>query len=150
LRCGGVRPGSLAGYEKFVRVLPFASEAAVQSDMEQTDLLYLPLPFETKYESFVRFSLSTKMVTYLGSGIPILYHGPGNSAVHDLLAAHKAALLCTRPALEDLLPMLRRYINQPESGTEMASNALALARNDFMLDEIKGRFWDAVADAFKN
>ena len=26
---------------------------------------------------FVRFSLSTKLVTYLGSGLPIIYHGPG-------------------------------------------------------------------------
>ena len=147
LRCGGVRPGFLAGYEKFVRVLPFASEATVQSDMKQADLLYLPLPFETKYERFVRFSLSTKMVTYLGSGIPVLYHGPGNSAVHELLEAHNAALLCTRPALEDLLSVLRRYISHPESGTEVARNALALARNDFMLDQIKTRFWNAVASA---
>ncbi|HUE40992.1 MAG TPA: glycosyltransferase [Chthoniobacterales bacterium] len=149
LRCGGLRPGFLAGYEKFVRVLPFASEAIVQSDMEQADLLYLPLPFETKYESFVRFSLSTKMVTYLGSGIPILYHGPGNSAVHKLLEAHNAALLCTRPASEDLLSMLRRYVSHPESGTDMARNALALARNDFMLDQIRTRFWNAVANALK-
>jgi len=150
LRCGGLRPGLLDGYEKFVRVLPFASEAIVQSDMEQADLLYLPLPFETKYESFVRFSLSTKMVTYLGSGIPILYHGPGNSAVHQLLAAHNAALLCTQPASEDLLPMLNRYVNNRESGSEIVRNALALARSDFRLDQIKTRFWNAVINALKN
>jgi glycosyltransferase involved in cell wall biosynthesis len=150
LRCGGVRPASLAGYERLVRVLPFASEAIVQSDLEQADLLYLPLPFETKYERFVRFSLSTKMVTYLGSGIPILYHGPDDSAVHELLAAHNAALLCTRPALNDLLSVLRHYIDQPEAGTELAGNALSLARNDFMLDQIKARFWNAVANALNN
>ena len=150
LRCGGLRPGFLDGYEKFVRLLPFASEAIVHSDMEQADLLYLPLPFETKYESFVRFSLSTKMVTYLGSGIPILYHGPGNSAVHELLSAHNAALLCTEPALEDLLPMLHRYINSPEYSTEITRNALTLARSDFMLDQVKARFWNAIANALKN
>lgn len=144
LRCGGVRPTLIAGYEKFVRVLPFASEAIVESDMKQADLLYLPLPFEKKYELFVRFSLSTKMVTYLGSGIPILYHGPAESAVHDLLGRHNAALLCTRPALDDLVTMLRRYIDNPESGKNFASNALTLARNDFMLREIQARFWNAI------
>jgi hypothetical protein len=32
----------------------------------------------------------------------------------------------------------------------MARNALALARSDFMLDQIKARFWNAVANALKN
>jgi hypothetical protein len=87
LRCGGVRPRLIKSYENFVRILPFASEAEVQSDMERADLLYLPLPFGKKYELFVRYSLSTKMVTYVASGIPILYHGPPDAAVHNLLTS---------------------------------------------------------------
>jgi glycosyltransferase involved in cell wall biosynthesis len=145
LRCGGVRPTSVTGYESFVRVLPFASEAVVESEMKQADLLYLPMPFEKKYELFVRFSLSTKMVTYLSSGVPILYHGPPEAAAHDLLKVHNAALLCTRPALENLVLMLHRYLRDPEAGTDLARNALALARKDFMLPEIRARFWHAIA-----
>jgi glycosyltransferase involved in cell wall biosynthesis len=144
LRCGGVRPSSIRGYENFVRILPFALEAAVQSDMEQADLLYLPLPFEKKYELFVRFSLSTKMVTYLGSGIPILYHGPPESAVHDLLSSRDAALLCTQPALDPLVAMLHRFVNDREQGADSAQNALALASSTFMLRDIRRRFWDAI------
>jgi glycosyltransferase involved in cell wall biosynthesis len=150
LRCGGVRSSSIAGYEGFVSVLPFASEAVVESDMKQADLLYLPLPFEKNYELFARFSLSTKMVTYLGSGVPILYHGPSEAAVRDLLKAHNAALLCTRPGLEDLLTILRQYVRDPELGADLARNALALARSDFMLREIRTRFWNPISNQLAN
>jgi hypothetical protein len=144
LRCGGVRPRLIKSYEKFVRILPFASEAEVQADMEQADLLYLPLPFGKKYELFVRYSLSTKMVTYVASGIPILYHGPPDAAVHDLLKTHDAALLCTEPSSGVLAEMLRCYLNDKEMGTHSARNALELARRNFNLSQIREKFWGAI------
>jgi glycosyltransferase involved in cell wall biosynthesis len=144
LRCGGVRPRLIKSYESFVRILPFASEAEVQSDMERADLLYLPLPFGKKYELFVRYSLSTKMVTYVASGIPILYHGPPDAAVHNLLKAHDAALLCTEPTPDVLAEMLRVYINNKQMGTESAQNALELARRNFNLSQIREKFWGAI------
>jgi glycosyltransferase involved in cell wall biosynthesis len=144
LRCGGVRPRLIKSYEQFVRILPFASEAEVQSDMKEADLLYLPLPFEKEYELFVRFSLSTKMVTYVASGIPILYHGPPDSAVHGLLKENDAALLCAQPAPDVLAEMLRVYIKDKEMGTHSARNALELARRSFNLSEIRKKFWGAI------
>ncbi len=147
LRCGGVRPRLIKSYEKFVRILPFASEAEVQSDMKQADLLYLPLPFEREDELFVRFSLSTKMVTYVASGIPILYHGPPNSAVHDLLKSHDAASLCTDPSPDVLAEMLRVYVNNKDMGTHSARNALELARRTFNLSQIREKFWGEIAHA---
>jgi glycosyltransferase involved in cell wall biosynthesis len=144
LRCGGVRPRLIKSYENFVRILPFASEAEVQSDMERADLLYLPLPFGKKYELFVRYSLSTKMVTYVASGIPILYHGPPDAAVHNLLKAHDAALLCTDPTPDLLAEMLRVYINNKQMGTDSARNALELARGSFNLSQIREKFWGAI------
>jgi glycosyltransferase involved in cell wall biosynthesis len=149
LRCGGVRPRLIKSYEKFVRILPFASEAEVQSDMKQADLLYLPLPFGKKYELFVRFSLSTKMVTYVASGIPILYHGPPDSAVHELLNADNAALLCTEPSADVLAEMLRVYIKDKEMGTQCARNALKLARQSFNLSQIRDNFWGTIDDSLE-
>lgn len=144
LRCGGVRPRLIKSYEHFVRILPFASEAEVQRDMKEADLLYLPLPFEKEYELFVRFSLSTKMVTYVASGIPILYHGPPDSAVHALLKANDAALLCAKAAPDVLAEMLRVYIKDKDMGTHSAQNALELARRSFDLSEIRKKFWGAI------
>ncbi|HEX4640658.1 MAG TPA: hypothetical protein VH252_04690, partial [Chthoniobacterales bacterium] len=95
-------------------------------------------------ELFVRFSLSTKMVTYVATGIPILYHGPPNSAVHDLLKANDAALLCADPAPDNLVEMLRAYLKNKDMGTDSARNALDLAWRSFNLSVIRKKFWGAI------
>ncbi|MEY2481308.1 MAG: hypothetical protein QOI04_2235 [Verrucomicrobiota bacterium] len=144
LRCGSLRPNLIRGYEELVRVLPFASESDVESDLEKADLLYLPLPFEKKYDPFVRFSLSTKMVTYIGSGIPTLYHGPFNSAVHDLLSEHRAALLSAARDPRVLAETLQHYVDLRKQGMDAAANALELAKRKFMLRDIRERFWGVI------
>ena len=144
LRCGGLRPTLIRGYEELVHVLPFGSETDVQSDLEKADLLYLPLPFEKRYDPFVRFSLSTKMVTYIGSGIPIFYHGPPNSAVHDLLSEHQAALLSATRDPPVLAEALQQYVDVKEMGLDAACNALKLAKTKFLLSDIREKFWDTI------
>jgi hypothetical protein len=84
------------------------------------------------------------MVTYVASGIPILYHGPPDAAVHDLLKTHEAALLCTEPSSDVLAEMLRGYLNDKKMGTHSARNALELARRNFNLSQIREKFWGAI------
>ena len=119
-------------------VLPWADETAVAADMTRADLLYLPLPFEEKFESFVRLSLSTKLVTYLGSGVPILYHGPAKAAAAELLASHNAALLVTEPGVE---PLRQALHTSGERLSAIAEAALNLAREQFQAGETRRRFW---------
>lgn len=66
-RCGSIRSSVIGGF-RGMQVLPFGSEADVEADMKSADLLYMPLPFREEDSDFVRFSLSTKMITYLGAG----------------------------------------------------------------------------------
>ena len=70
----------------------------IERDLENADLLYMPIPFGKEHENFARYSVSTKMVTYAGTGIPILYHGPTNSAAFGILGGNKAAISA---AMED-------------------------------------------------
>jgi hypothetical protein len=84
------------------------------------------------------------MVTYVASGIPILYHGPPDAAVHNLLKAHDAALLCTEATPDVLAEMLRVYINNKQMGTDSARNALELAHDSFNLSQIREKFWGAI------
>jgi hypothetical protein len=124
-----------------VRVLPWASEAAVARDLEEVDLLYLPLPFDRKYEPFYRFSLSTKLVTYLGSGLPILFHGPPNSALGELLSQHQAGIL-----LGSLDPArVADSLLETRDRTEIVRNALELGRRRFWLADQRRRFWSWLA-----
>jgi hypothetical protein len=136
-RCGAIRPQVLADRFPITR-LPFASEQEVIRDLEQADMVYLPLPFGQEHESFVRYSLSTKMITYLGSGLPIIYHGPVEAAASQLLAQHQAAIL-----INSLDPhCIAEGLIKAQGKTEaLVQNALNLAYKQFMLVEQKNKFW---------
>jgi len=125
-----------------VEALPWGTEAEVAADLTRVDALYLPLPFDAQSQSLSRFSLSTKMVTYLGSGLPILYHGPVDAAAGALLAQHGAAIQVTSLEPERIC---RSLLEQVPSADATVRAALELGRSQFLLDEQRRRFWSAVA-----
>jgi hypothetical protein len=123
---------------------PWAPQAAVLCDFDAVDVAYLPLPFGVDHAEFARFSMSTKMVTYLGSGVPILFHGPMASAAGALLRTANAALLAdsldTRVLAETLAVGADR-------ASIVAGNALRLARERFLLADVRDRFWHSIVEA---
>jgi hypothetical protein len=125
-----------------VTVLPFAPESEVAKDMLSADLLYQPLPFEADAVNFGKFSLSTKLVTYLGSGLPILYHGPTETAAYNLLAGRRAAFLCATLEPERIAAEILESAGQRDA---IVNHALALGRERFMLADQQRRFWGAIA-----
>ena len=124
-----------------IEVRPFAPPAEVSKDLEKADLLYLPLSFEPKYSNFAKYSLSTKMITYLASGVPILYHGPPDAAVYRLLAKHDACLACFTNAPSDII---KSFEASEVRRNQVAQNALNLGRQEFRLEDIRTRFWSSV------
>lgn len=137
-RCGFINP-EVIGDQFPVTLLPFASDQEIMRDMEQADIVYLPLPFGQKYESFVLYSLSTKMITYLGSGLPIIYHGPVKAAASQLLAQHQAAIL-----INSLDPncIAETLMKVPQKTANIVQNALDLGARKFQLIEQKNKFWN--------
>jgi len=130
-----------------VKVLGFAPDAnVVEDDLLSADLLYQPLPFEARALNFGRFSMSTKMVTYLGSGLPILYHGPRDAAASNLLAANGAAITCSTMDAESIAAQVTEGMANRE---EIVKNALALARDRFMLADQQRRFWQTIHGAMQ-
>lgn len=142
-RCEHIRPHVLAGGIS-VSVLPFTSEEEIWREIQQADFLYMPLPFGETHENFARYSLSTKMVTYLGSGVPILYHGPTNSAAFDLLDEYGAAIFATNLEPREIAQTLSA--TDAATRAKVATNALRLARDHFMLADQKKKFWGKVAE----
>ena len=142
-RCGGLRSSVIRDF-RGLTVLPFGSEADVDADMREADLLYLPLPLSEDAGDFVRYSLSTKMITYLGSGLPILYHGPEVAAACSVLSGRDAAFRCCGLDSITLAEVLRKIVDQPAEVSAKVSNALSLAETRFMLRDQRRRFWEAV------
>jgi hypothetical protein len=121
-----------------IDLLPFGSEEDVQRDLQNADFLYLPLPFAPEHEAMVRYSLSTKLVTYLGSGLPIIYHGPAYGSAYSLLATNGAAYPVVSLDPDELTNALRLT---SEARHEIARNALSLARRSFSLEQQRETFW---------
>lgn len=124
--------------------LPYAPRSKIQRDLELADVLYLPLSIDGKFSNFAKFSLSTKMVGYLASGLPIFYHGPAESAAHRLLSEYGACSACFSNDPQEILEAVRRAV---ERRTELVANALRLAREKFELAGIRHRFWSAIQAA---
>lgn len=140
LRCGSA-PATAAPPGVEVEVLPFASEDQVRRDMESADLLYLPLPFGEAYRDFVAYSLSTKMVTYLGSGRAIFYHGPADSAAGSLLKENHAAEICTTLDSSSAADVLFALATATNADENLRANELKLADTQFNAHVIHTRFW---------
>ena len=148
-RCGPLRASVVRDFQG-LKVLPFGGERDVEADMREADLLYLPLPFAEEDANFVRYSLSTKMITYLGSGLPILYHGPEVAAARAVLSESDAAFRCCDLEANALAAILRSIVDDRAAVSAKVANALGLAERRFMLRDQRRRFWDVMESAKKS
>ena len=88
-------------------------------------------------------SLPTKLVTYVGSGRPLLYHGPAAAAAAQLLRDSGAALVLEEQDPARLATALVRWIESAEP-TACAARSLDLARSRFLRGQQQRLFWGAV------
>jgi glycosyltransferase involved in cell wall biosynthesis len=141
LRCGAL--SGLPRTDLEVELLPFAPEHEIARDMDDADVLWLPLPHGEEHADFVRFSMSTKLVTYLGSGLPILYQGPADAAAATLLRDADAGVEAVTARPEDVADAVLRAA---EHRVQLAEAAARLAREQFMLDDLRARFWASLVE----
>jgi hypothetical protein len=80
-------------------------------------------------------------VTYLGTGLPIVYHGPGDAAAAMLLRDHAAGELATSPSGAELAATINRAADR---GEELAAGALRLGRERFMIEDQRQTFWGGI------
>jgi glycosyltransferase involved in cell wall biosynthesis len=115
----------------------FVSDEEIKLELDKASILYLPIKFSTP--DFYLYSLSTKLISYLGSSGTILYHGPCDAAAHNLLKDNNAAISCLTLEVNDMIIQLKKMmdINQDISGS-----AKKLASTSFDLTNIRERFWN--------
>jgi len=87
---------------------------------------------------FYLYSLSTKMIGYLGASGTMLYHGPGDSAACNLLRKGQAAACCISLVTDDMVKVILQLINDRN---EYSANAKKVAYTEFNFDTIQKRFW---------
>jgi hypothetical protein len=137
---GGTFYRELKPFAKLLEFLPFSKD--FETDFQTADLLYLPLPFDEQYRNFAQYSLSTKAISYLGSGVPILYHGPQGSALQNLLAANECSMIVSDLEVRSIRTVLDRCIRSDLS--DMVHRALKLARDQFTIAKQQKSFENAI------
>jgi hypothetical protein len=121
-----------------VETLPWGSQQDVEADLEHADFVYFPLPFGAAHEYFVRYSLSTKMVTFLACGLPILFHGPSESVAARILDERGAAISIYSLDPTVICAALERA---GESRNNVVEAAQRLATDRFRIEDQRERFW---------
>jgi hypothetical protein len=121
-----------------VEYLPFIlDDKVLKQELDSAAILYLPIKFTVS--DFYQFSLSTKMVGYLGGAGVILYHGPGDSAACKLLKQDSAAITCTTVEANELVEAIKKAASK--DATCISQNAKQLAKREFLIATIQRRFW---------
>ena len=112
----------------------------VKEEIDLADVVYLPIKFSDP--DFYLFSLSTKMIGYLGASGTILYHGPTNSAALNMLKKYESTAICDTLNVDDMIKTLKDIILNKEKAFQISANAKELAKQEFDLNNIQNRFWN--------
>lgn len=144
VRGGGMLVPATGDGRVHVNVLPWGSQRDVEVDLERSHLLYLPLPLGRRHRHFVRYSLSTKLVTYIASGLPILFHGPRESAAAKLLAEAGAAEIVGSLEPPDIAAAVEHAVANARG---LAAASGSLAEQCFRLERQRDGFWQPIVRA---
>lgn len=105
-------------------------------------LLYLPISIDEKTKSFTKYSMSTKMGEYLGSGTPFIYFGPEGIAMTDFLKINNYPLVITT----NDVAILKNYIVKglKENYSAMLVKTRKLAEEYFDYEKVSASFAETI------
>jgi hypothetical protein len=78
---------------EYITVYENIPEAAFNQVLKTIDIGYACDDLNPARLAFAQLSLPTKIITYIGAGIPFVYHGPEDSTVGDLLKQYEVGII---------------------------------------------------------
>lgn len=118
--------------------------------LTEADALLIAYNFDEASLRYVRYSMANKMPEYLGSGVPILVHGPQDVATIDYVVRHEAAQVVDVPEITALKTAITELAN-PTVRQNLADTGRALAqtRHDLptLAQNLAQLFKDVLPDA---
>jgi glycosyltransferase involved in cell wall biosynthesis len=127
-----------------VTFLGWKSQEAAIKILAGCDFLYCPYPFDPSMEEVVRQSFPSKLVLYLASGRPVIFHGPAHSSAADYIAGKGCGVLATSLSAECIPREIERLVGDRELYADMASKAQAAFLEDFTLESMARSFGDFI------
>jgi hypothetical protein len=122
--------------ESFVKVHPLLPDREFERFLAGMHIGYACDPLTPLGRQFAASSLPTKIITYIGAGLPFLYQGPGDSTVGDWLEKTNTGVIVESNDAEKIHRGFARII---EKYAEMSRACSTLAKSEFDSEIIQAR-----------
>ena len=126
---------------------PMERDDVFYDRIARADALVLPVNFDQRSVTFIRYSMPTKVPAYLSSGTPILVHGPRGVAQVDYAAYSGWGLVVSERNDDKLAEALRTILTDMSLREYLQSRAQAVARDWHDAETVRSRFQQALIDA---
>lgn len=113
----------------------------------ESDLLFLPLAFDSPYPDLVRTSATTKLGEYLAARRPVLVHAPPRSFIAQYFRRHECGLVVDRLDSSLLAREIERLLGDAELRATLAARAWERAWEDFDIEASRAKFWNLLSGA---
>jgi glycosyltransferase involved in cell wall biosynthesis len=115
-------------------------QSAIPVIQRQSDLLFLPLAFNSPYPELVRTAATTKLGEYLASQRPMLVHAPADSFIAWYCQQHQCGLVVGENDPARLAEAIDSFMANRKAALVMGQRNWELARADFSIEESRARF----------
>jgi hypothetical protein len=122
LKASGPRSIEFLGWRPFQESLEFASDC---------DLGYVPYWFDPGHALETECCFPSKMISYLGVGLPPFFHGPGNAGPALFLRKFNTGYVCTEQTPEAVLRDLRAALADPSEHALRRTRCREVAATQF-------------------
>ena len=100
---------------QYVHHPPRLEQTEFDKYLQGLEIGYACDPLTAAGREFAATSFSTKVVTYIGNGLPFVYHGPADSVVGDLVATYKCGVIVESHQPEQILGAFKTVIGDYRS-----------------------------------
>jgi hypothetical protein len=99
----------------------------IETTLQESDLLYLPQPFESECYPLAHLSFPTKMSNYVATGVPILVHSPPHSSLSLFAKDFVGLQICNSLDPQEISTHINRLLTDEETrySATLASRAIA-------------------------
>lgn len=124
------------------------SQSEVLKIQKKSDILFLPLAFNSPYPELIKNTSPGKMGEYLVSGRPILVHAPADSYISWYFGEYECGVVVDRPDPSLLAEKISEILIDTEFRNRIVNNAQKRGQIDFSVDSAQEIFQSVIYSCF--
>lgn len=129
---------------QFVSRVPYEE---LPSRFASVNLLVLPIDFDLKGFTFIKYSLPTKVPEYMASGTPILVYSPKETALSNFVNTTNVAMIVNERNRGILTSSIKTLINNPKIAQSLSERAVTYAKTNQDCSIVQKNFYKTILKA---